>query len=110
MRKEYDFSKMKVTRRGPLVDRKTGEPLPLKIRVSINLDGDVIAHFKALAAQPGALPYQTQINQALRRVMEGGGVGEPAAGYGVAGVAALGQALLADDKFMTAIAKRVRKR
>lgn len=106
MRKEYDFRKMKVTRRGvhPAVRASQGQPP--KIRVSINLDGDVIAHFKALADQPGALPYQTQINQALRRVMEGG-VGEPAAGYGMAAVR---DALLADERFMTAVAKRVRRR
>jgi uncharacterized protein (DUF4415 family) len=105
MRKEYDFSKLKVTRRGALVDRVTGRRLTPKIRVSINLDGDVIEHFKALAAEPGALPYQTQINLALRRCL--GGVKEPSGGYSVA---AMRDALLADEGFVKEIVRRAKRR
>jgi uncharacterized protein (DUF4415 family) len=105
MRKEYDFSKMKVTRRGALVDRATGKRIPPKIRVSINLDGDVIEHFKALAAKPVAMPYQTQINQALRKCLEV--VEEPAAKYSIAAVR---DALLADESFVNEVAKRAKRR
>lgn len=42
----------------------------VKVRVNIHLDLDVINYFKERAALPNAAPYQTQINQALREVME----------------------------------------
>lgn len=42
-----------------------------KARITIMLDGDVLEYFKRRAAPPDAAPYQTQINQALREVMEG---------------------------------------
>jgi uncharacterized protein (DUF4415 family) len=55
MRKEYDFSR--------------GRPNPyarrLKQSVTIRLDADTIAYFKALAAETG-IPYQTLINSYLR--------------------------------------------
>jgi uncharacterized protein (DUF4415 family) len=105
MRKEYDFSKLKVIRRGvhPVALAARGQPP--KVRVSINLDGDVIAHFKALAAEPGALPYQTQINLALRRCL--GSVKESPGGYSVA---AIRDALLADEGFVKEIARRAKRR
>ncbi len=43
-----------------------------KIKVSIYLDGDVIEHFRNRSAQPNAAPYQTQINNELRKIMENG--------------------------------------
>lgn len=105
MRKEYDLSKLKVIRRGvhPVALASRGQPP--KIRVSINLDGDVIEHFKALAAKPGALPYQTQINLALRRCL--GGVKEAPAEYSVA---AMRDALLADEGFVKEIVRRAKRR
>jgi len=41
-----------------------------KIKVSIYLDSDVVHYFQIRAGQPNAAPYQTQINNELRRVME----------------------------------------
>ena len=41
-----------------------------KARITIYLDTDIIAYFRARADQPNAAPYQTQINQALREIME----------------------------------------
>ena len=46
------------------------EPRNTKVRVSIYLDLDVLDFFKALATASGALPYQTQINAALRDLVE----------------------------------------
>lgn len=46
------------------------EPRNTKVRVSIYLDLDVLNFFKALAEKPEALPYQTQINAALRNIAE----------------------------------------
>lgn len=46
------------------------EPKKAKVRISMYLDADVLAHFRARAAQPHAAPYQTQINNELRTIME----------------------------------------
>ena len=56
MRKEYNFSG---AMRGPAVKQ------PGKTRITIMLDRDVIAAFRALAEDTGS-GYQTAINQALR--------------------------------------------
>ena len=57
MRKTYDFAAMKA-RKNPYVKY-------LKQSVTIRLDRDTIAHFKALAEETG-LPYQNLINLYLR--------------------------------------------
>ncbi len=43
-----------------------------KVKVSIYLDDEVVTYFRQRAEQPNAAPYQTQINNELRRVMETG--------------------------------------
>jgi uncharacterized protein (DUF4415 family) len=43
-----------------------------KVRVTMYLDVDVLEYFKKRASEPNAAPYQTQINNELRSVMEGG--------------------------------------
>jgi uncharacterized protein (DUF4415 family) len=68
MKKSYDFAKAKRAKKRALppiedLDRHT------KVRITIYVDGDVLEHFKRRAEEPGALPYQTQINQALREAM-----------------------------------------
>ena len=70
MKANYDFSS---GRRG------TKRALPAqadvlkqaKVRITIMLDADVVAAFKAEAKAPGALPYQTRINQVLRAHLDG---------------------------------------
>ena len=57
MRAHYDFSKMK-GRRNPYAKM-------LKQSVTIRLDRDTVAYFKAMAARAG-LPYQSLINLYLR--------------------------------------------
>jgi len=42
---------------------------PGTVRVALNLDSDVLAYFQARAAKPDAIPYQAQINAALRKAM-----------------------------------------
>ena len=59
MRKEYDFTD---ATRGPAV------PYPGKTRITILLDGDVVAAFRARAKDTGR-GYQTAINQALREYL-----------------------------------------
>lgn len=51
MREEYDFSN---ARKNPYAEK-------LKKQITINLDADIIAYFKEMAAESG-LPYQTLIN------------------------------------------------
>ena len=48
------------------------DPRKAKVRISMYLDADVLAHFRARAAQRHAAPYQTQINNELRAIMERG--------------------------------------
>ena len=57
MRQHYDFSKMK-GRKNPYVKY-------LKQPVTIRLDRDTVAYFKALASETG-IPYQSLINLYLR--------------------------------------------
>ena len=57
MRDHYDFSTME-SRPNPYARR-------LRQAVTIRLDTDTIAHFKAMAAETG-IPYQSLINLYLR--------------------------------------------
>lgn len=45
-------------------------PSEAKIKMTLFIDSDVMQHFRQRAKQPNAAPYQTQINQELRCVME----------------------------------------
>ena len=73
MKKEFDFSKAKRSeywKRMPPIDELDRHT---KVRITMFVDNDVLKFFKARAAKPGAGPYQTQINRALREYMEAGG-------------------------------------
>ena len=59
MRKEYDFSE---SIKNPYLNKA-------KEQVTIHLDKDTIAYFKALAAEKG-IPYQSLINLYLRECAE----------------------------------------
>ena len=65
MKKEYDFSKAKrdVVRQLPPEEERARHT---KVRITMFLDQDILKFFKNRAAKPGAEPYQTQINRALR--------------------------------------------
>ncbi len=69
MKKAYDLKKLKVKRRGALPSIQD-ESASNKVRITISLDKDVVDFFKVKAKQPSALPYQTQINQALQELMK----------------------------------------
>lgn len=58
MRKEYDFSR---ARRGPAVPLAPG-----KTRITIRLDDEVLAWFRARVHAAGGGNYQTLINEALK--------------------------------------------
>ncbi len=46
------------------------EPRDAKVKISMYLDGDVLEYFRKRAEKPNAAPYQTQINNELRKIME----------------------------------------
>lgn len=68
-----------------------------KVKVSIYLDGEVLDYFKERAEQPNAAPYQTQINNELRKVMENGSTDAKS----------VGQDILNDKKFLRALKKKL---
>jgi len=93
MRKEYDFSKgwrSEFWKKMPPPDQLARHT---KERITIFLDLDILNFFRARAAKRGELPYQTQINQALREYMEGSG--PP------------GKGGLSEDKLISHLAERI---
>lgn len=103
MQKEYDLKKLKIKRRGllPGLSKQAARPEHMKVRVTILLDQDVLAFFKDQSAQMGALPYQTQINQALRQFKEQGAFDTREA---------LKTALVHDPDFIQAVAKATKRK
>lgn len=73
----------------------------VRVKVTINLDGDVISHFKARSKKEG-VPYQTLINQTLREHMHGSRPEQLAL--------RAAELLLEDEEFLTAIASRVQEK
>ncbi|MCA1589433.1 MAG: BrnA antitoxin family protein [Acidobacteria bacterium] len=43
-----------------------------KVKITMYLDADILEYFKRRAEQPNAAPYQTQINNELRGVLDSG--------------------------------------
>ncbi len=101
MREEYELKALRVKRRGPLPGFESPSERPTKVRITIALDQDLVEHFKAEASKPGGLPYQTQINQALRKALE------PDSHRGL-DPSAVKQALLDDAEFLENLAAKVR--
>jgi uncharacterized protein (DUF4415 family) len=64
MKKEYNFSKMKVKHRGPLVD-----PKQAKVTKTIKLDLDILG-WLLREAEKRRMPYQTLINSLLKDCMD----------------------------------------
>lgn len=70
---ERNLAGKKIIRRrdaGKVVSPEALDPRNIKVHVSMTLDADVLEYFKERASRPGALPYQTQINQALRDLID----------------------------------------
>lgn len=65
------LDKMKKLPRGSFKPKKGAtNPENCKVKVSMYLDADILQYFRARAESPNAAPYQTQINNELRRIME----------------------------------------
>jgi len=70
MKTEYDFSKAKRAKDVPHLAKLQAATATGKTRISIMLDDDVIAGFRARAIADGT-GYQTEINRALRACLQG---------------------------------------
>jgi len=46
------------------------KPRDAKVKISLYIDGDILEYFRKRAEPPQAAPYQTQINNELRKIME----------------------------------------
>lgn len=87
-------------------------PQKSKVRISIYIDADVLAYFRQRAGQKNAAPYQTQINNELRAVMEREAASKPSSARRAvksSPTTADYSALLNDSDFIAAIAERVRQ-
>ncbi len=84
------------------------EPKKAKVRISIYLDADVLAWFRARAEKSNAAPYQTQINNELRALMEKETTGETSSKKASRPPVDIA-ALLDNPQFIAAIAERVRQ-
>ena len=102
MKAEYNLKKLKVKRRGVLPALRAKKTDHAKVRITISLDKDVIEHFKSESSAKGALPYQTQINQALRQMID-----QPHSGSD--NVTEIKSTLLHDKTFINEVAKRVNR-
>ena len=71
-----------------------------KVKITINLDADILEYFKQRAAPPHSAPYQTQINNELRRVME--------ADESDDNLSQTARDLLKDDNFIVALKDRLK--
>ncbi len=49
---------------------RVAKPSEAKVKITMWLDGDILAHFQKRAEHSHAAPYQTQINAELRKTME----------------------------------------
>lgn len=68
MRKEYDFAGAKRAKDVPHLNKLRAEVARGKTRITIFIDDDVLAAFRARAEHEGT-GYQTLINTALRTAM-----------------------------------------
>ena len=68
---DSQLDKMKRLPRGSFKPKKGAtNPENCKVKISMYLDADVLEYFRKRAESPNAAPYQTQINNELRRVVE----------------------------------------
>ncbi len=71
-----------------------------KVKITINLDADILEYFKQRAASPHSAPYQTQINNELRRLMESDDSNDD--------LSQTARELLKDDNFIVALKDRLK--
>ncbi len=94
MRSEYDFSKGQRGRYTGKIKSGDTDPRNCKVTVTIQLDADIVQHFKELAAESGS-SFENQINNVLRDDIE------------PTEQAQTRSSLVDDERFISAVAKRV---
>ena len=68
---DLHLDKMKRLPRGSFKPKKGATDLEnCKVKISMYLDADIVQYFRNRAESPVAAPYQTQINNELRKIME----------------------------------------
>jgi uncharacterized protein (DUF4415 family) len=75
-----------------------------KMRINICLDAEIVQHFRKRAENPNAAPYQTQINNELRAVMERDLAQEKTE------IDATAKKLLENDDFLTALSEKLKEK
>ena len=93
-------------RRGGFLERhglkpEDGNSPKIKVRISIHIDSDILSYFRQRAEHPNAVPYETQINDELRRVMERDGRQSSNTDF---------SQLIESEEFIAAVAERVKER
>jgi BrnA antitoxin of type II toxin-antitoxin system len=76
-----------------------------KVQITIKIDADILEFFKKRASQTNSAPYQTQINQELRAIIESGKKAKVKSKQ----VKIDTKQLLADKKFIKALAEEIKK-
>lgn len=69
-----------------------------KVKITTYIDADILEYFKERAEQLNAAPYQTQINNELRKVMENGSTK----------TATVERDILNDKEFLKSVEKEIR--
>ena len=68
---DFQLDKMKRLPRGSFKAKPNATNLEnCKVKISLYIDGDILEYFRKRAESPNSAPYQTQINNELRRIME----------------------------------------
>ncbi len=75
-----------------------------KTRINICVDSDILQHFRKRAENPHSAPYQTQINNELRAIMERDLAQEKT------GIDATAKKLLEDDDFLKALSEKLKEK
>jgi uncharacterized protein (DUF4415 family) len=95
---DLQLSKMKRLPRGSFKAKPNAtNPENCKVKVSMYIDSDILAYFRQRAEQPNAAPYQTQINNELRKIMEADSIGKTS----------LDKNILEDKEFLKALKEKL---
>jgi uncharacterized protein (DUF4415 family) len=95
---DLQLDKMKRLPRGSFKTKPNAtNPENCKVKVSMYLDSDILTYFRQRAEQPNAAPYQTQINNELRKIMEADSLGK----------ASLDKNILEDTEFLKALKEKL---
>ncbi|MCU0239993.1 MAG: BrnA antitoxin family protein [Pyrinomonadaceae bacterium] len=95
---DLQLDKMRRLPRGSFkVKNGATKPENCKVKVSMYLDNDILQYFRQRAEQPNAAPYQTQINNELRKIMEADSLGQKT----------LDKSILEDTEFLKALKEKL---